>query len=143
MFFLAASLLKLKKLQPPPGKLVVRPDVDGSDLCVADSGWLATARSPNPTAHFPNTTASIRLWQSFPHSEDLLLTCCVLVEGEKAERFSGRRQIFKVLHHCNVKGVLSHLTWDKVLKVFPFEPCVVSTQEAVVVTHQVELSTLV
>ena len=36
--FPAVSLLKVKKLQPPPGKLVLRPEADGSDLCVADSG---------------------------------------------------------------------------------------------------------
>ena len=30
------SLLKVKKLQAPPGKLI-RPEADGSDLCVADS----------------------------------------------------------------------------------------------------------
>ena len=37
-FFLAASLVKVKKLQPLQGKLVGRPEVDGSDLCMADSG---------------------------------------------------------------------------------------------------------
>ena len=36
--FLAASLLKVKKLQTPRGKLVLRSEADGSDLCVADSG---------------------------------------------------------------------------------------------------------
>ena len=38
-FFLSSSLLKVKKLHPPPGKLVVhvRLEEDGSDLCVADS----------------------------------------------------------------------------------------------------------
>ena len=38
-FFLAASLhAKGEKLQPPPGKVVVRPEAVSSDLCVADSG---------------------------------------------------------------------------------------------------------
>ena len=37
MFFLAASLLKVKKLQPSPGKFVVRPEAGSRDLCVADS----------------------------------------------------------------------------------------------------------
>ena len=37
-FFLAASLLKLKKLQVAPGKVVVSDEADGSDLCVADRG---------------------------------------------------------------------------------------------------------
>ena len=31
-FFLAASLLKVKELQPSPSKLVVGAEVDGSDL---------------------------------------------------------------------------------------------------------------
>ena len=30
-------MLKVKKLRPPPGKLVVHPEADGSDLCVADT----------------------------------------------------------------------------------------------------------
>ena len=34
--FLAASLLKVKKLQPFPGKLVVRPEADSNDLYNAD-----------------------------------------------------------------------------------------------------------
>ena len=37
-FFLTASLLKVKRLQPPHSKLVVRPEVDGSDLCEAKRG---------------------------------------------------------------------------------------------------------
>ena len=36
--FLAASLLKVKKLLPIPGKLVVHLEADSSDLCVAESG---------------------------------------------------------------------------------------------------------
>ena len=60
-FFLAASLLKVKELQPFPSKLVVCAEGDGSDLCEADGGQLATAFSPNLTALFPNTTASTKL----------------------------------------------------------------------------------
>ena len=37
-FFPAVSLLKIKELLPSPSKLVVRAEVDGSDLCEADSG---------------------------------------------------------------------------------------------------------
>ena len=42
-----------------------------------------------------------------------------------------------------MKGVVSRVTCEKVLKAFSLELCVVSTQEAVVVTRQVKLSTLV
>ena len=34
----AVSLLKVKKVQASPGKLVIRPEADGSELCVANSG---------------------------------------------------------------------------------------------------------
>ena len=37
-FFLAASLLKVKKLQLRPGRLAGLPETDGSELCVADRG---------------------------------------------------------------------------------------------------------
>ena len=47
------------------------------------------------------------------------------------------------MHHCNMKSVVSHVTSEKVLKAFSLEPFFVPTQEAVVVTHQVKLSTLV
>ena len=47
------------------------------------------------------------------------------------------------MHRCNMKGVVSRVTSEKLLKAFPHEPCVMSTQEAVVVTLQVKLSTLV
>ena len=69
--------------------------------------------------------------------------CSVPVEGEKVKPFSERRLMFKVLHQCNVMGVVWRVASKKVLKAFSLEPCVVSTQEAVVVTRQVKLSTLV
>ena len=47
------------------------------------------------------------------------------------------------MHRYNVKGVVSRVTCEKVLKAFSLEPRVVSTQEAVVVTLQVKLSMLV
>ena len=37
-FFLAPFLLKVKELQPSPSKLVVRAEVDASDLCEVDGG---------------------------------------------------------------------------------------------------------
>ena len=43
--FLAASLLKVKKLQPSPIKLVVHPEAKGGDLFQANSGKPTTARS--------------------------------------------------------------------------------------------------
>ena len=46
-------------------------------------------------------------------------------EGERAQTFSRTRLIFYVLHNCNVKGVVSPVTSDKVLKGFSFESCVV------------------
>ena len=59
---LASSLVKVKELQSFPGRnLVVHPEADSSDLCMEDSGSdlaIATARFPNPTAYFPNATAS-------------------------------------------------------------------------------------
>ena len=61
-FFLAASLLKVKELQPSPSKLVVRDEADGSDLCETVGGYLVTAISSNFTAVFPNATASTKLY---------------------------------------------------------------------------------
>ena len=50
---------------------------------------------------------------------------------------------FLSIASCNVKGVVSRLTCEKVLKAFSLKPCVVWTQEAVVVTRKMKLSTLV
>ena len=36
--FLSAFLLEVKRFQPLLGKLVVRPEADGSDLCEVDGG---------------------------------------------------------------------------------------------------------
>ena len=38
LFFLPSSLLKVKKLQPSPSKLVVCPEADGSGFCVEHGG---------------------------------------------------------------------------------------------------------
>ena len=43
--FLAVSLPKMKKLQPSPSNLVVRPEADSSDPCKADGVELVTAHS--------------------------------------------------------------------------------------------------
>ena len=48
--FLAVSQLKGQSVSLPYVKLVVHPEADGSDLCMADSGKLPTACSPNATA---------------------------------------------------------------------------------------------
>ena len=37
---LAVLLLKVKSFDLPPGKLVVGPEVGGSDLCVVDSSYM-------------------------------------------------------------------------------------------------------
>ena len=37
-FFFVSSLLKWRKLQPSPSKLAVRPEADGSDLCLENGG---------------------------------------------------------------------------------------------------------
>ena len=63
-----------------------------------------------------------------------LLPCCVPVEGEKAQPLSDR------LHRCNVKGVVSRVTCEKVLNAFLLEPSVLSTREAVGATRQVSSS---
>ena len=49
----------------------------------------------------------------------------------------------KVLHHCNVKGMASRITCEKVLKAFSLEPHVMSTQNPLGATRQEKLSTLV
>ena len=47
-FFLPASVLKAKRFQSSPGKLVVCPEAGGSDLSEADGGYLARAHSRTP-----------------------------------------------------------------------------------------------
>ena len=46
------------------------------------------------------------------------------------------------MHRCNVKGAFARVTCEKVVKAFSLEAGVVPTQDAVVVTRQVKLSTL-
>ena len=64
------------------------------------------------------------------------------LKAEKLNLSQEDGQISSVLHRCNMKGVVSCATCEKVLKAFPLEPHIVSTQEAVVVhvTRQVNLS---
>ena len=65
-FFLTASVLKVKKFQSFPGKLVVCPEAGGSDLSKADGGYLATAHSPNSTAGFPERHSFHSALAKFP-----------------------------------------------------------------------------
>ena len=48
-----------------------------------------------------------------------------------------------VLPRCNVKGVASHITWQKFWKAFSLEQRIVPTREPVGATHQESLSMLV
>ena len=82
------------------------------------SGWQWASHKPiHECPSFHPALANFLL------KEDILLPCCVPVEGKKAERFSGRLQISYGLHCCNMKGVVSCLTREKVLKAFSLEPC--------------------
>ena len=93
---------------------LVSPEENGIDLCEADGCYLATARSQNHTAHFQNASAFTKLYQGFPQSKDVL-PCCIPGGGVKAQPFSGRQSL-SVLHHSRVKGVVSLVTCEKVLK---------------------------
>ena len=114
-----------EKLHASPGKLVVCPEEDDSDLCMTNSGELATADSPNSKAHFSNATGFTRFPEPqspFPelHSfyqalaklpKQRRLSCSLLRPSWRQKSWSllkKKRLISWVLHRCNVKGVVSH-----------------------------------
>ena len=52
IFFLPASLLKVKKLQPSPINLIERPEADDNDLCKVDRSLASHSPFPKPHSLF-------------------------------------------------------------------------------------------
>ena len=101
-----------------------------------DGCELATARFPRTPQLPPSSSKAFHAVKTF------FFLAASQLKAKKIETFSGRRPVSSVLHRCNVKGVVSHITSEKVLKAFFLEGRVLSTRNAVDATRQTKLSTL-
>ena len=101
----------------------------------------AITRTPQPVSQMPLLPPGI---SKVSHTAKMFFFLAVTqLKAEKLNLSQEDGQSSYVLHRCNVKGGISSITCEKVLKAFCLEPCIVLTQEAVVKTHQLKLSMLV
>ena len=135
--FLAASLLKVKNsdLRSIPIKLVVCFEADGCNLCKADGGEIATARSQMPQFP-PSVSKSCHTVKAF------FFLAASLLKEKKLWPFLKDDQF---LYDCTImmwRAWFMCCLWKSFKGYFP-KPCVMSAPVAVVTSCQAKLSMLV
>ena len=96
--------------------------MDSSDLCVAHGYPQPVPRTSQPVSRMPQLPPSFNI-----ASHTAKMFFFLAASKLKTKKLNAFQEDHQFLKCCNVKGVVSHVTCENVLKAFSLEPHFVST----------------